>query len=60
MEMNEVVHCRRCHRRLKNAKMKLQGIGNTCLKKELAEKEAVINAHSYVLFEIGGTHNGTE
>lgn len=54
METNEVVLCRRCRRRLKNAKVKLQGIGNTCLKKELAEKEAVINAHSYVLFDIGG------
>ena len=52
--MNEVAHCRRCHRRLKNLKMRLQGIGSTCLKKELAEKEAVINARSYVLFDIGG------
>ena len=54
METNEVVHCRRCHRRLKNEKMKLQGIGNTCLKKELKEQAAVREAQSMVLFEIGG------
>ena len=54
METNEVVLCRRCHRKLKNLKMRLQGIGSICLKKELAEKEAVISAHNYVLFEIRG------
>ena len=54
MEMNEVVHCRRCRRRLKNAKVKLQGIGNTCLKKEMKEQAAVREANSMVLFEIGG------
>lgn len=54
MEMSEVVHCRRCHRRLKNEKMKLQGIGNVCLKKELKEQAAAREAHSIVLFEIRG------
>lgn len=51
MAMSEEVRCRRCHRLLKNEKAKMQGIGNSCLKKEQQEQEFYQSIRKHGLFD---------